>query len=126
MQTSLGGDYERALTKAFDEAVERIDQIMCPVGRVTLITGKSLNMFGGIQHGFQSGDEIVVFRAHRRVMADGHNRIIGVQPIASARCDGVGSDISHCTLMQIEPGELPVDGDYSVLTEKSAQGIRRQ
>jgi len=126
VQTSLGGDYERALTKAFDEAVERVDQIMRPVGRVTLVTGKSLNMFGGIQHGFQGGDEIVVFRAHRKVMPDGHNRIIGVQPIAGAVCDGVGSDISHCILTQIEPGEQPVDGDYAVLTEKSAQDVRRQ
>lgn len=126
MQTSLGADYERALTKAFDEAVERIDQIMRPVGRVTVVTGRNLNMFGGIQHGFQGGDEIIVFRAHRRIMPDGQNRIVGVQPIACARCDGVGSDVSNCTLLQIEPGEQPVDGDYSVLTEKSARGIRRR
>ncbi len=125
VQTSLGGDYERALTKAFDKAVERIDKIMRPVGSVTVVSGKSVNMFGGIQHGFQGGDEIVVFRAHRRVMSDGHERIVGVQPIASARCNGVGSDISHCILLQTEPGEQAVEGDYSVLTEKSAQGIRR-
>ncbi|BBO86014.1 hypothetical protein DSCO28_65800 [Desulfosarcina ovata subsp. sediminis] len=126
VQTSLGGDYERALTKAFDAAVERIDQIMRPVGRVTFVAGNSISMFGGIQHGFQGGDEIVVFRAHRKDMGDGYERLIGVQPIARARCDGVGSDLSQCTVLRIEPSQQPMDGDYAVLTDESARGMRNR
>ncbi len=123
-QSALGGDYERALSKAFEEAVNRIDQIMRPVGAVTLVTGKSLSMFGGVQHGFQSGDGIVVFRAHSRIMGDGRERIVGVQPLASARCKGVGSDISQCTILQVEPGEQIKETDYTVLTDQAAQGRR--
>ncbi|WP_321419137.1 hypothetical protein [uncultured Desulfobacter sp.] len=126
IQKSMGNDYERALTRAFEEAVERIDRLIRPVGRVTVPGNKHFSMFGGSQHGFQGGDEVVVFRAQRRLMADGYNRVVGVMPIAQARCNGVGDDISTCTLIRTEPGEQVRDTDYTVLTDKSANGIRRR
>lgn len=126
MQQSMGNDYERALTRAFEQAVERIDRLIRPVGRVTVTGGGHFSMFGGIQHGFQGGDDVVVFRAHRKLTADGYNRVVGVMPIALARCNGVGSDISTCTLIRREPGEQLRDTDYTVLTDKSANGIRKR
>ena len=126
VQSSLGGDYERALTKAFEEAVERIEQLVRPVGRVTYADARGLSMFGGIQHGFQGGDEVIVFRAHKRPMKDGHQRVFRIEPLAVARCDGVGSDITQCDLLRIEPGAKPRDGDYTVLSDHSAASVRRR
>lgn len=127
IQQSMGNDYKRALTRAFERAVERIERLIRPVGRVTIITDAGhFSMFGGIQHGFQGGDEVVVFRAYRKLTAEGYNRVVGVMPIARARCHGVGSDISTCTLIRTKPGEQLLDTDYTVLTDESANGIRRR
>lgn len=126
IQQSLGGDYERALSKAFEEAVERIEELVRPVGRVTYADARGLSMFGGIQHGFQGGDEVIVFRAHKRRMPDGHQRVFRIEPLAVARCDGVGSDITQCDLTRIEPGASPRDGDYTVLSDQSAASVRRR
>lgn len=123
VQTSLGGDYEKALSKALDQVVERIDHLLRPVGRVTFVSGRSISMFGGVQHGFQGGDDVVVIRVHRRDV-NGYQRIVGLQPIACAHCSGVESDLSQCVVTGVEPGEHPADGDYAILTDNSANKPR--
>lgn len=127
MQRQLGNDYERALTRAFTLAVERIDQLVRPVGRVTFADTAGLSMFGGIQQGFQGGDDIVVFRAHKRRLADGREVVFRIEALAEARCHGVGSSVSQCDLRRLRSaGEQIKDGDYTVLSDASAQAVRRR
>jgi hypothetical protein len=125
MQTSLGNDYGHALERALADAVARIGQVLRPVGRVTFTNSSSIDMLGGSRHGFQSGDSVVVFRTDTS-MIDGREVITRVDPVAVARCDGVGTDTSHCELTQLDPQDSPKVGDYTVLTDTSATDVRQQ
>lgn len=125
MQTSLGNDYQHALERALTDAVARINKVLRPLGRVTFADGGSIDMIGGSRHGFQSGDSVVVFRAQTSQI-DGRDVITRVEPVAVARCDGVGTESSHCALTQLDPQDSPKVGDYTVLTDTSATDVREQ
>ena len=125
MQMSLANDYEHALERALTEAVARIGQVLRPVARLSFADASSIDMIGGSRHGFQSGDVVVVFRVATTPI-DGRDVITRVSPVAVARCDGVGTETSHCELTQIDPNDAPKVGDYAVLTDTSARDVREQ
>jgi hypothetical protein len=47
-----------------------------------------------------------------------------MRPVAVVRCDGVGTETSQCTLVRRDPALNPQQGDYAVLTDFSATGVR--
>jgi len=128
-QASFGNDYQRALNKALRESAARINFVLRPMGRVTFADAQSVGIVGGQKHGFQGGDSIVVFHADLTELGSGserHKVIAHVQPLAVARCDGVGTETSQCDLTVVDPNHTIAVGDFAVLSDTSAGGLRVQ
>jgi hypothetical protein len=124
-QLSLANDYERALEKALAEAVTRIGQVLRPFGRVLSVDATTMGIAGGSRHGFQGGDTLVLFRAETTQLG-GRQVISKTQPLAVVRCDGVGTETSQCDLTQVDPRFQIMPGDYAVLSDSSATGVRAE
>lgn len=123
VQRRLGQDYERAMQRAFDDAARRVEAVLRPMGRVLAVDGEQMGLVGGTIHGLQSGDELVVFRA--TVAKVGETQVFStMRPVAVVRCDGVGTETSQCTLIRRDPAMTAMQGDYAVLTDFSATGVR--
>ena len=124
VQRRLGQDYERAMQRAFDDAARRIDAVLRPMGRVLAVDGEQLGLVGGSIHGLQGGDELVIFRAS--VARVGETQVFATtRALAVVRCDGVGTETSQCQVTRRDPAFKPEAGDYAVLTDFSATGVRQ-
>ena len=125
VQRRLGQDYERAMQRAFDDAAKRIDAVLRPMGRVLAADGNQLGLVGGSTHGLQGGDELVVFRATTAKV--GTTEVFATtRPVAVVRCDGVGTETSQCAVIRRDPAFKPQAGDYAVLSDFSATGVRAE
>jgi hypothetical protein len=124
VQNRLAVDYERALQRAFDAAARRIDAVIRPMGKLVAVDGDQLGMLGGQVHGFQGGDEVVVFRATTIRLPSGDEEFATTRPVAVARCEGVGTRSSQCTVVRLAPDLRPQAGDFAVLSDASATGVR--
>jgi hypothetical protein len=123
VQRRLAQDYERAMQRAFDEAAKRIDAVLRPLGRVLSADGDQIGIVGGSTHGLQGGDEMVVFRATTARL--GSTEVIAsTRPVVVVKCDGVGTLTSQCTVIRRDPNLKPQAGDYAVLSDFSATGVR--
>ncbi len=125
VQRRLGQDYQRAMQRAFDDASKRIDAIVRPMGRVLAVDGTQVGIVGGSVHGLQGNDELVIFRATTARLAGGEV-FATTRPVAVVRCDGVGTESSQCTVFRRDPAYQPQVGDYAVLSDFSATGIRTE
>jgi hypothetical protein len=125
-QLSLANDYQHALDKALEQAVTRIGKVLRPMGRVTFADATTVGIVGGSRHGFQGGDRLVVFHADTTQI--GQRTVIArTIPLAVIRCDGVGTETSQCDIIQIDPAARPVAvGDFAVLSDSSATGVREE
>lgn len=124
MQVSLANDYQRALDKALTEAVARIGQVLRPLGRVTFVDEQTVSIVGGSRHGFQGGDTVIIF--HVDMTQLGERQVIAhTQPLAVAHCDGVGTETSQCDLTLVDTRYHMAVGDYAVLSDRSASGVRQ-
>lgn len=124
VQRRLGLDYERALQRAFDAASARMASVIRPVGKVVSVDAGQFGMLGGQAHGFQGGDEVVMFRATTIKLASGDEEFSSTRPVAVARCDGTGTRTSQCTIIKLAPNMTPQTGDFAVLSDFSAVGTR--
>jgi hypothetical protein len=125
MQVSLANDYQRALDKALTQAVFRIGQVLRPLGRVTFADQQTVSMIGGSRHGFQGGDTLIIFHVDMAQM--GERQVIAhTQPLAVAHCDGVGTESSQCDLTLVDTRFHVAVGDYAVLSDRSATGVREE
>jgi len=126
VQRRLAVDYERALQRAFDEAARRIHTVLRPLARVVAADDEQIGFIGGSTHGLQGGDELVVFRATTTRV--GETEVIAfAKPVAVVRCDGVGTLSSQCQLIRRDPKQgPPKEGDYAVLSDASATGVREE
>ncbi len=124
IQIKLANDFERAYAQALEAGVQRISQIVRPVGRVIQVDSHGINMYGGSRHGFQGNDTVIVFRTTKKKL--GKNEIDIVTPIAVAKCDGVGTDTSRCDITRIESGQTIQDTDYVILSDSSSRGVRER
>ncbi len=132
-QLSMGQDFQRAMEKAIDGAADRIDELMRPAGYITFANAASMDMVGGKVHGFQGGDNVVVFHVDYTELGvgkDRHRVIAHVQPIAVAHCDGVGTETSHCDFTMLDPSVQDVqhpalEHDFVVLSDRSAANPRK-
>ncbi len=123
VQRRLGIDYGNAMQRAFDDAAARIDSVLRPMGRVLSVDGEQVGMVGGSTHGLQSDDEMVVFRATTARL--GTSEVFAsMRPVAVVRCDGVGTEQSQCRVIRREPSMTPATGDYAILSDVSARGVR--
>ncbi len=123
MQISLANDYQRALDKALTQAVSRIGQVLRPLGRVTFADDQTVSIIGGSRHGFQGGDTLILF--HVDMAQLGERQVIAhTQPLAVAHCDGVGTETSQCDLTLVDTRYHLAVGDYAVLSDRSASGVR--
>jgi hypothetical protein len=125
VQSSMAADYQRALEKALAQAVERINHVLRPVARLTYVSESSVGIIGGLSHGFQSGDELVVFRPEY-IELNGKREIAHTQPLAVIRCQGVGARTSQCDITHVDPRFTMVVGDFAVLSDVSAKGVREK
>lgn len=125
MQLSFANDYQHALDKALAEAVSRIGQVLRPLGRVTFADDQTVSIIGGSRHGFQGGDSLIIFHIDMTQLGD--RRVIArTQPLAAAQCTGVGTETSQCDLTLVDPRYHIAVGDYAVLSDRSASGVRSQ
>jgi hypothetical protein len=123
VQKRLGLDYERALQRAFDEGVKRLANAVRPMGKVVSVDGNQFGMLGGQAHGFQGGDEVVVFRA-TTIKVGGKDEFASTRPVAVAKCEGAGIRTGQCVLIKLSPDLKPQVDDYVVLSDFSATGVR--
>jgi hypothetical protein len=124
VQRRLAQDYERAMQRAFDDAAKRIDAVLRPLGRVIGADGDQLGLVGGSTHGLQGGDEMVIFRATTARL--GNTEVFATtRPVAVVRCDGVGTESSQCLIIRRDATLVPQVGDYAVLNDFSATGVRQ-
>jgi hypothetical protein len=123
LQRSLANDYERALEKGFAAAAHRIWDVLRPLGRVLAVDAEQIDIVGGSRHGFQGGDELVVFSATMTQLG-GRDVIQRTQAIAVVRCDGVGTETSQCDIIRRDPRYAPQVGNYVVLSDVSASSVR--
>lgn len=124
VQNRLAVDYERGLQRAFDAAARRIDAVIRPMAKVVTLDGDQFGMLGGQVHGFQGGDEVVVFRATTIKLPSGDEEFSSTRPVAVARCDGTGTRTSQCVIIKLAPNLRPAVGDFAVLSDFSATGVR--
>jgi hypothetical protein len=124
VQRRLGIDYERALQRAFDEGVKRLANAVRPMGKVVSVDGNQFGMLGGQAHGFQGGDEVVVFRATMIRLPNGKQEFASTRPVAVAKCEGAGNSTSQCVLIKLSPDLKPEVNDMVVLSDFSATGVR--
>lgn len=125
VQRRLAVDYERALQRAFDDAAGRIEWVLRPLGRVLSADGDAVGIVGGMRHGLQTQDRLVVFRAQTTTLG-GREIVARTTPIAVITCDGVGTITSQCDIARRHP-QLKVEvGDYAVLTDDSLKQVRFQ
>ena len=115
VQKRLGLDYERALQRAFDEAVKRLSNAVRPMGKVVSVDGNQFGMLGGQAHGFQGGDEVVVFRATTIKLPGGKEEFASTRPVAVAKCEGAGVRTSQCVLIKLSPELMTVINYYVVM-----------
>lgn len=123
VQRRLAQDYQKAMLLAFEEASKRIHGVLRPLGKVLTVDGDSLGLLGGVQHGLQGGDSMVIFRATTVRIGDSEE-IAGTKAIAAVRCDGVGTRSSQCDITRAAPNVRPQPGDYAVLTDRASAGPR--
>jgi hypothetical protein len=124
VQRRLGQDYERAMQRAFDDAARRIDAVLRPMGRVLAVDGEQVGIVGGSLHGLQGGDELVIFRA--TLARVGETQVFATtRALAVLRCEGVGTETSQCQVIRRDPAFKIEAGDYAVLTDFSATGVRQ-
>lgn len=126
VQRRLAVDYERAMQRAFDEATRRVNAVLRPLARVVAVDENQVGLLGGSTHGLQGGDELVVFQPITTRVGD-------VEVIAMAkakvvvRCEGVGTLSSQCQVIRRDPKQAAVkEGDYAVLSDVSATGVREE
>jgi len=124
VQKRLGLDYERALQRAFDAASARMAAVIRPVGKVVSVDGNQFGMLGGQAHGFQGGDEVVVFRATTIKLPSGEEEFSSTRTVVVARCDGTGTRTSQCVVIKLSPDLKMQPGDFAVLSDFSATGVR--
>lgn len=116
-------DYQRALRRAFVLAGQRIESILRPQAAITVVEGNDLALLGGQQHGFQDGDELVVFRA--KVVTTGDRENFGItKPIALVRCTGVGTETSQCAIVRKLADVQPAETDFAIITDASLRKTR--
>jgi hypothetical protein len=125
IQTSMAADYQRALDKALAQAVARINHVLRPVARLTYVSESSVGIIGGMSHGFQGGDELVVFRPEY-IELNGKKEIAHTQATAVIRCHGVGARTSQCDVTHVDPRYTMAVGDFAVLSDVSAKGVREK
>ncbi len=125
VQRRLGQDYQRAMQRAFEDASRRIEAILRPMARVLAVDGNQVGIVGGSVHGLQGADELVIFRATTAKLAGGEV-FASTRPVAVVRCDGVGTESSQCTVFRRDPSMQPQTGDYAVLSDFSATGVRSE
>lgn len=124
VQRRLGQDYERAMQRAFDDAARRIEAVLRPHAKVLALDGDTVAVVGGGLHGFQPNDELVVFRA--TVARVGSGEVFATtRPLAVVRCESVGTETSQCRVIRREPGAKVEVGDWAVLSDFSATGVRQ-
>jgi hypothetical protein len=124
VQERLAVDYERALRRALNEAARKIGDVVRPMGKVVSVDGEQIGMLGGQAHGFQGKDEVVVFRATTIRLPTGKEEFASTRPVAVARCDGAGTRTSQCVVIRRAPGMTIQNGDYTVLSDFSANNTR--
>lgn len=125
MQSSMAADYQRALDKALSKAVARINHVLRPMARVTFVNDVAVGVIGGQSHGFQSGDELVVFRPQYTDIA-GKRKVAFTQPLGVIRCSGVGTETSQCDITHADTRFTMGVGDFAVLSDVSAKGVREK
>jgi len=125
MQSSMAADYQRALDKALSKAVARINHVLRPMARVTFVNDVAVGIIGGQSHGFQSSDELVVFRP-QYTQINGKTKVAFTQPLGVIRCSGVGSETSQCDITHVDTRFTMVAGDFAVLSDVSAKGVREK
>jgi len=94
------------------------------MGKVVSVDGDQIGMLGGQAHGFQGKDEVVVFRATTIRLPTGKEEFASTRPVAVARCDGAGTRTSQCVVIRRAPGMTIQNGDYTVLSDFSANNTR--
>lgn len=125
MQGSMAADYHRALDKALSKVVERINKVLRPMARVTFVTDTAVGVIGGSSHGFQSDDQLVVFRPQYGDI-NGKRKVVFTQPLAVIRCGGVGTETSQCDFTHIDKRYTVAVGDFAVLSDVSAKAVREK
>jgi hypothetical protein len=91
---------------------------------VVSVDGNQFGMLGGQAHGLQGGDEVVLFRATTIKLPSGEEEFSSTRPVAVARCDGTGTRTSQCVVIKLSPDLKPQVGDFAVLSDFSATGVR--
>jgi hypothetical protein len=125
MQSSMAADYHRALDKALAKVVERINKLLRPMARVSFVSDTAVGVIGGSAHGFQSDDQLVVFRPQYGDV-NGKRKVVFTQPLAVIRCGGVGTESSQCDITHVDKRYTVAVGDFAVLSDVSAKGVREK
>lgn len=125
VRTRLGNDYVDALKSAFYRIRLELESKLRPLAKVLSIDGCDVGLAGGQKHGFQDGDELVVFRPQTTELG-GKKVLAATKPIALLKCAGVGTESSQCTVTQLVAGLKPSKEDYAVITTASLQRPRER
>lgn len=118
VQEALYKDYDRALNDALDDASGYLEAKYRAVGKVTEKAGNVFVMAGGEQHGFNGGDEVVLFRT--RFTKQNDERVPGIMTgLARAVCSSVNEQTSTCKIVKMGNQGDVQPGDYAVVANES-------
>lgn len=116
MQDSLYKDYDHAMQDALEDVAVYLESRYRPVGRITEVLGDSVAIDGGEIHGFDGGDEVVVFRT--KFSVQNGERVPGIMiGLARAACPTVGERTSTCRIAKKAAGATVQVGDWVVLAD---------
>lgn len=118
-------DLRQALADAMDQVRERLEAKLLPIARLEVARGCDLSLSGGTHHGFQPGDNLVVFRPIT-VDRTGTKRLVGATAVARAHCAGVNAEFSQCRITRLAPNQQPQAGDFAVLSPESKDLVRQR
>lgn len=115
MQRRMGQEYSVALQRAYEAATVRIADVLRPMAQVLSVNDNRVDLVGGFAHGFQGGDELVIFRSKIQALPGGEV-FTDTAAVAVVRCDGVGTNSSQCMVFRRDPKFQVQKGDYAVLS----------
>lgn len=111
---NLANDYDKALQELMESLAAYIEKTFRPIAKVYDVSGDTLTLLGGIEHGFNLEEQLVVFRVRQKTNENGKPLPPVTTPIAVIQCS-VGDNMTCEIVKKGIHGDVQ-DGDYAIPT----------
>lgn len=111
---NLANDYDKAMEELLEGLAAYIERTFRPIAKVYDVSGGIVTLLGGVEHGFNAEEQVVVFRAKQKTSESGRPLQPVTIPIARLECS-VGDNMTCRVIEKGEHGDVQ-EGDYAIPT----------